>query len=60
MDGALKLWDTNSLEMVTEFSKLPGGVIYDHAMSPSGVHFLCAVATKDCKVVLGCGTRVWH
>ena len=30
MDGSLKVWDTNMLQVAQEFDKMPGGKVYDH------------------------------
>jgi DNA excision repair protein ERCC-8 len=52
MDGSLKVWDTNALQVVVDFANLPGGKVYDHAMSPIAGHGLIAVGTKHNRVKL--------
>ena len=51
VDGTVKVWDTNALECVENFTF--GDMVYDHQMSPVAVkRSLVAVACKDSRVYL--------
>eukprot|EP00039_Didymoeca_costata_P014040 m.222228 g.222228 ORF g.222228 m.222228 type:complete len:394 (-) comp15929_c0_seq46:3674-4855(-) len=46
MDGELKIWDTNTMQPIYNFSGRFGGAVYDHAQSMIASHDLIAVASK--------------
>jgi DNA excision repair protein ERCC-8 len=51
-DGALKLWDANTMTPALEFEDFCGDVIYQHAMSEIAGHGLIAVGGQARKVKL--------
>eukprot|EP00038_Savillea_parva_P031463 m.86855 g.86855 ORF g.86855 m.86855 type:complete len:418 (+) comp9680_c0_seq1:3450-4703(+) len=52
-DGALKLWDANTMQPALTFADFAGSIVYHHSMSPVAGHGLIAVGgqTRTVKLV---------